>query len=281
MAVKVGSARIDERGRALGGKAGDQTGREVCTENWYRHSLGWYVIRAKSATVREKIAKAMERACANNKIGYDQGQNKTLWAAASKVGFDPGKVTTPCETDCARLVRVCVKYAGINSVDFYTGNELAALNATGKFIVIRDSKYCNSSDYLVRGDILVTRSKGHTVVVLSNGAKVKAAAPVATKKPAAKKTTTKKAATPSYTVGKVYTVQVNDLNVRKGAGTGYAKKSRAQLTADAQKHADAQGQLKKGTKVTCKATKTVGGNVWMKIPSGWVAAYYAKQYYVK
>ena len=29
MAVKLGSARIDENGRAHGGKAGDQTGREA------------------------------------------------------------------------------------------------------------------------------------------------------------------------------------------------------------------------------------------------------------
>lgn len=29
MSVRVGSARIDERGSAIGGKAGDQTGREV------------------------------------------------------------------------------------------------------------------------------------------------------------------------------------------------------------------------------------------------------------
>ena len=35
MAVKVGSARIDENGKAHGGKAGDQTGKEVSTQNWY------------------------------------------------------------------------------------------------------------------------------------------------------------------------------------------------------------------------------------------------------
>lgn len=29
MSVKIGSARIDENGRARGGKAGDQTGKEV------------------------------------------------------------------------------------------------------------------------------------------------------------------------------------------------------------------------------------------------------------
>ena len=38
MAVKVGSARIDENGRAHGGKAGDQTGKELSVQSWYRHS---------------------------------------------------------------------------------------------------------------------------------------------------------------------------------------------------------------------------------------------------
>ena len=35
------SARSDERGRATGGKAGDQTGREVCEIPAYTYSKGW------------------------------------------------------------------------------------------------------------------------------------------------------------------------------------------------------------------------------------------------
>lgn len=171
MAVRVGSARIDENGNISGGRAGDQTGGEVAAQDWYRHSLGWYVIRAKSADVRERIARDMEYACANDNIGYDQNENYTLWNVVKPLGFDCSKVTTPCETDCARLVRVCVWYAGIEAPDFYTGNELRALGATGEFDILTDSKYCDSSDYLLRGDILVTRSQGHTVVVLSNGSK--------------------------------------------------------------------------------------------------------------
>lgn len=173
MSVRVGSARIDERGSAIGGKAGDQTGREVATENWYLHGLLWYVLRAKDPAAREKIAQDMEYACANPKIGYDQGQNQSLLQVAKKVGYNCSKVQEPCETDCARLVRVCVLYAGIDSPDFYTGTELAVLYGTGKFSVLKSDKYCRSSDYLRRGDILVTRSRGHTVVVLDDGAKVK------------------------------------------------------------------------------------------------------------
>ena len=88
--VKIGSARIDENGKAHGGAAGDQTGKEVSTQAWYLSSKGWRVFRAKNPGVAEKIAQAMEWACANHHIGYDQYQRNTLYNAAEVVGFDPG-----------------------------------------------------------------------------------------------------------------------------------------------------------------------------------------------
>lgn len=278
MAVRVGSARIDERGRASGGKAGDQTGREVAIENWYVHPQGWYIIRAKDPETREKIAKGMERACANNNVGYDQGQNKTLWHEAEKVDWDPGKVKTPCETDCARLIRVCVRYAGIKADDFFTGDELEKLQKTGKFEIIKDER-CNSSAELMRGDILVTRKQGHTVVVLDDGvstkeekAAVKKTTPAKKATPAKKTITTEKAKTPTYKIGKIYTIVVDALNVRYTAAG--KKKPKKALTADGQKHATPSGALKKGTVVTCnESRKIANGNVWMKIPSGWICAY--------
>lgn len=173
MAVKVGSARIDENGKAHGGQAGDQTGKEVSTQNWYLHSKGWRVFRAKNPSVAEKIAQCMERACKNSKIGYDQYQRNTLYKAAEKVGFDVSKVTTACETDCSALVRVCIAFAGITGLPegFRTGNMPSNLNKTGAFTELTGSKYQSQSTYLGRGDILVTKSSGHTVVVLSNGSK--------------------------------------------------------------------------------------------------------------
>ena len=173
MAVKLGSARIDENGRAHGGKAGDQTGREVSTQNWYLNSKGWRVYRAKNPAVAEKIAQCMERACKNDKIGYDQYQRNTLYKEAEKFGFDTAKVTTPVETDCSALVRVCCAYAGILGLPegFRTGNMPTNLAKTGAFTELKGSKYQEQSTYLGRGDILVTKTSGHTVVVLSNGPK--------------------------------------------------------------------------------------------------------------
>lgn len=173
MAVKIGSARIDEKGGAHGGRAGDQTGRELSTQNWYLHSKGWRVYRAISPDAAERIAQAMERACANPHIGYDQYQRNSLYKEAAQFGYDPDKVTKDVETDCSALVRVCCAYAGIMGLpsDFRTGNMPANLARTGAFTELTGAKYQAQSNYLGRGDILVTKTSGHTVVVLTNGPK--------------------------------------------------------------------------------------------------------------
>lgn len=170
--VKIGSARIDERGKTSGGAAGDQTGAEVSTQEWYLHKKGWVVLRPKDPTAAERIASAMEKACANAKIGYDQGQRSTLYKAAASVGFDPSKVTKKVETDCSALVRVCLAYAGIGVADFNTASEKTVLLGSGAFRQLADV-YSTRPDYLRRGDVLVTKTKGHTVVVLSDGAQAK------------------------------------------------------------------------------------------------------------
>ena len=171
MAVYIGHASIDERGKAKGGTAGDQTGKEVYKRTWY--SKPWHtVFRAKSATVAEKIAKAMEQACANDNIGYDQYQRTTLYTQAKAKGWDISKVNVKCETDCSALVAVCCNAAGVAvSKDMYTGNESAVLKGTGKFNSFIDSIYTGSSSYLQRGDILL--GTGHTAIVLSDGDKAK------------------------------------------------------------------------------------------------------------
>ena len=84
---------------------------------------------------------------------------------------------------------------------------------------------------------------------------------------------------PSYKVGAVYETTVN-LNVRTGQGTGYRKKNQNELTADGQKHA-INGVLQKGTRVSCLEVTTEGSNTWIRTPSGWLAAYYDGDIYIK
>ena len=85
---------------------------------------------------------------------------------------------------------------------------------------------------------------------------------------------------PSYRTGTVYTLLADHLRVRTGPGTGYATKSRKQLTVNASEHAYRNGTLKKGNRVTCQDVRKVGSDIWIKIPSGWIAAYYGGKKYV-
>lgn len=175
MAIQIGHSSVDENGRYNSGTAGDQTGKEVCVRNWYNN--GWSVLlRAKDSAVAEKIAKACEDGCANNKIGYDQYQRNTLRARAKEVNWDLSKITTACECDCASFVTVCAEAAGINMDSTYTSGNApvtstmrSKFKATGAFDVLTDSKYLTGTSYLQRGDILV-KETAHTVIVLGTGA---------------------------------------------------------------------------------------------------------------
>jgi len=175
MAVMIGSARIDEHGHAKGGSAGDQTGKEVSRQAWYKHSKGWRVFRAKNPAQAEKIAQDMEYACDNKHIGYDQGQRLTLYTVSKPLKFDCSNVKSNCETDCSALVRVCCAYAGIDLPNFRTTTEASSLLKSGAFEELTGKEYTDSSARLRRGDILVTKTQGHTVVVLSNGSKAEVA----------------------------------------------------------------------------------------------------------
>lgn len=168
MAVYIGSARIDERGKISGGAAGDnkQTSTpdysgEVSQQKFYVSSKGWVVIRPKNVDVALRIAAAMIVACNNKNLGYDQNNRLGViqYGTAS---------TVKTECDCSSLVRACVKEAtGIDAGNFNTANEKAVLQKTGLFDVF---DYTNGMT-LYTGDILVTKTKGHTVIVTSGAAR--------------------------------------------------------------------------------------------------------------
>ena len=159
--IKVGSARIDENGNVNWGKAGDQNGKEVATEPYYNHKLGWYMLRAKDENVARKIGLAMVEACLNNNIGYDQSGRYGV-IECLKIYGRLAKINKATEADCSSLVRACCIQAGINVGDFNTANEVAVLERTGAF---NKAVAVTSSTKLQVGDILVTRTKGHTVIV--------------------------------------------------------------------------------------------------------------------
>lgn len=171
MSVKIGHARIDENGKATGGAAGDQNGKELRVQDWY--NAGWgFLARVKDGALAEKIAKACEDACTNEKIGYDQNQRNTLLNQAKKIGWDLAGITAACECDCSSLVSCCVQASGIQ---IWSGGNAPTtrtlkkvLEQTGAFEILTDAKYLTDWKLLERGDILC-KPGSHTVVVLSDG----------------------------------------------------------------------------------------------------------------
>ena len=163
MSIKVGSARIDENGNVSGGNAGDQTGKEVSTQDYYMHSKGWYLLRPKSAEDANKLAFAMQGACANDNIGYDQNERLGIITQIKKYG-SMAKIAVKTEADCGTLVRGCCIEAGFDPGNFTTVNEADSLEKSGKF---EKRVAVTSSTTLYNGDVLVTKTKGHTVIVVS------------------------------------------------------------------------------------------------------------------
>ena len=162
--IIIGSARIDERGALSGGGSGDQKQKatpdykgEVSLQNFYIHKKGWFVMRPKSREVAAKLGVAMMTACNNDNIGYDQNNRLDIM----KKGI---RTTKAAECDCSSLVRACIKDAsGVDVGNFTTSTECTILTASGLF---EPKKTYKNGMELLTGDILCTKTKGHTVIVV-------------------------------------------------------------------------------------------------------------------
>lgn len=186
MAIRIAHASSDERGKYRGGKAGDQTGKEVCIRSWYNRPWN-VIIRFKDPKKRELVAKGMERLVANDNIGYDQNQRNTALAEARKVGYDPAKIKKPCETDCSAAITIVSCYAGLKESDLvesgnstYTGNLKSKLVKTGEVETFTSSRYVASDSELLRGDILLYEGH-HVAVALEDGSNASASSAIPTR----------------------------------------------------------------------------------------------------
>lgn len=168
----------DEKNKYTGGKAGDQTGEEWKITEWYDRPWNC-VLRHPDAKIREMIADKAEKAAKNNNVGYDMWQRYTYWEQLQKVGYDPAKITTPCEADCSSGITANVRAIGFElgikklqniPEKTYTEDMRANFIKAG-FEILTAQKYKKSQDYLMRGDILLNDKK-HVTTNLTNGSQI-------------------------------------------------------------------------------------------------------------
>ncbi len=164
MKIILGNAVHDENGRANNGKPGDQLQKkkddysgEVKLQNFYMNKKGWDILRWKKVQNAVVASKLMKIACNNKNIGYSQSDRYGI----IKSGIDTKK---PVNCDCSTLVREVVQETLGKSVpDFSTEDEVAVLQKTGAFV--KTISY-EPGTTLYDGDILVTKTKGHTAIVV-------------------------------------------------------------------------------------------------------------------
>lgn len=161
MKILLAHARSNEEGKTAGGKAGDQTGREVCVQEFFEYR--WqYIFRAKDPKRAEYLAANAEICCANDHIGYDHPDRYSMYLQAKAAKYNFNKITTDCNTDCSQLTATLINGSGVTiSPYIFTGNMRDYIMKTGAFVEIA---YTDKSQ-LRRGDILLTVDKGHVVII--------------------------------------------------------------------------------------------------------------------
>lgn len=165
MAVKIGHASIDEKGKIVGGKIGDQTRKEICIRDWY--SKPWNVyLECTDEAIANKAATFMEQICNDDNYGYDQNERTTGYTSIVK---NAGKVQGgKGEFDCSSLVATCYRLAGLNiPVSSTTRTLRNALLNTGKFVKYTDQAHLSTGNLSKRGGIYLKEGT-HVVMVLSN-----------------------------------------------------------------------------------------------------------------
>lgn len=158
----ISNSGSDENGNLHDGKAGDQTGKEWQLRSWYKRP--WTcVLRHPDARVRSLFAELSCAAALNNNIGYDQYQRYTYLTQLEKAGWNPEKITTPCEEDCtagvtANMIAVghLLGITALKKLDKTIRSSVMRKQfAAAGFQVLTESKYINGYDYLVPGDVLL------------------------------------------------------------------------------------------------------------------------------
>lgn len=179
MAVMCAWASQNEKGKTTGGKAGDQTGKEVKCGAIYNFGQT-KVYRCKDRNKAVLIGAAAKAIADNDNFGYCQTHRTTAYKAIMKANWIIANVVDPVEIDCSELaacaVDVAYKMAIIPS-SAYSGNIGYYLTNSGLFTELSNAKYLGKSEYIECGDIIVAPGK-HVIVAYTDGSKTSQNTPI-------------------------------------------------------------------------------------------------------
>lgn len=172
MSVKICHASISEL-KTVTGKAGDQTGKEVCTRDWY--AKPWTtLLRYKDLKTAREAAKLAEKLAKSNLVGYDQKERNTLYQRLKQHNFNVDAYISSgvkTETDCSAFVYAvycCLIPSMRSDANAPTTSTMKQFFCKHGFVAYEDKRYLTTDRYLLTGDVLV-KPASHTVMAISDG----------------------------------------------------------------------------------------------------------------
>lgn len=111
-------ASIGENGKAVGGKKGDQTGKEVRVSPYYDFGQD-KCIRIRNPSKQKKVAEVAKFLATSNVVGYDQYTRTSLHNVCKSYKWNWNLIKQSiikgnfplCNTDCSAYYVVCVNIA--------------------------------------------------------------------------------------------------------------------------------------------------------------------------
>ena len=175
--MSIANLGKDERGKYIGGKAGDQTGKEYAIIPWYNRPFN-VILRYPNKDVARDIALLSRESALNDHIGYDQGNRLSFYnKLKNTVNWNPANIIEDVEADCSSSTAAILIAVGNRlkiqklrdlSPALTTKNMRKALVAAG-FTAFVDGVYTTSDKFLLPGDILLCVNH-HVAVNLDKGA---------------------------------------------------------------------------------------------------------------
>lgn len=173
--IRICQASIDENGHIKGGRAGDQTHKELNIKPWY--SKPWTIcVRHPNESIANKAANIAMMIAESNLCGYDQNERNTLHTELKKHNYDVGAYIAsgvPTETDCSAFVTCAYIAAGVKTLE-YSGNApttstIERVFKAAGFQILTQGKYVKTDSHLKKGDLLV-KPGSHVVIVCDSSA---------------------------------------------------------------------------------------------------------------
>lgn len=171
----VSNCGSNEFGGIRGGQEGDQTKGEYQVKGWNNFGQR-YVLRHPNLQIGIQIAQLGRDAANNDHIGYSQDRRMGFYNNLRNVNWNPSAINVNCSADCSSSTCTIVYAVGQLTGDaacqsispsLSTGAMLGPYRSAG-FIVLTDSKYLTSDQYLLPGDINL-KPGSHTNINLDAG----------------------------------------------------------------------------------------------------------------